>query len=109
MKRYLSIVLAIVAVLAFTPQRARANDYMEHTENYTVYASGVDKIHFVIPMWVHGGWSERSYSSLPGSHFSYKVGSDPEVKVLNWIAHVASDNDSDNDKGTIAVKFQPDQ
>jgi len=109
MKRYLSIVLAIVAVLAFTPQRARANDYMEHTENYTVYASGVDKIHFVIPMWVHGGWSERSYSALPGSHFSYKVGSDPEVKVLNWIAHVARDNDSDNDKGTIAVKFQPDQ
>ena len=109
MKRYLSVLLAVVAWAVLTPQRAHANDYMEHTENYTVYASGVDKIHFVIPMWVHGGWSERSYSALPGSHFSYKVGSDPEVKVLNWIAHVASDNDRDNDKGTIAVKFQPDQ
>ena len=109
MKRFLLVVLATVAFLSLHPQQARANDYMEHTENYTVYASGIDKIHFSIPVWVHGAWYERSYSALPGSHFSYKVGTDAEVTVLNWLAHVVRDNDKDNDKGTLAVKFQPDQ
>ena len=98
MKHYLSVLLAVVTLLVFTPQRARANDYMEHTENYTVYASGIDKIHFSIPVWVHGAWYERSYSALPGSHFAYKVGTDEEVTVLNWLAHVVRDNDKDNDK-----------
>ncbi len=109
MKRYLSIVLAVVACTVLTPRQAQANDYMEHPENYQVYASGIDKIHFSIPVWVHGAWYERSYSALPGSHFTYKVGTDDEVTVLNWLAHVVRDNDSDNDKGTLAVKFQPDQ
>ena len=109
MKRYFSILLVAVAFLTIGPKQARANDYMEHPENYQVYASGIDKIHFSIPVWVHGAWYERSYSALPGSHFTYKVGTSDEVTVLNWIAHVARDNDSSNDKGTLAVKFQPNQ
>jgi len=112
MKRYLFILLAAVGLLSLGMQQARANDYMEHTENYTVYASGIDKVHFSIPVWVHGAWYERSYSALPGSHFSYiyKDGNkEKEVRVLNWLAHVVRDNDKDNDKGTLAVMFQPDQ
>ena len=101
--------LYLVLVLLLSAMGAQANDYMEHTENYTVYASGIDKIHFSIPVWVHGAWYERSYSALPGSHFTYKEGSNDEVTVLNWLAHVMRDNDRDNDKGTLAVKFQPDQ
>ena len=102
-------VLFAMMVILLVPQPVRANDYMEHPENYQVYASGIDKIHFSIPVWVHGAWYERSYSALPGSHFTYKVGTGDEVTVLNWLAHVVRDNDSDNDKGTLAVKFQPDQ
>jgi hypothetical protein len=99
--------------MTLSTQQARANDYMEHTENYTVYASGIDKIHFSIPVWVHGAWYEKSYSALPGSKFSYIYRDDHnnehEVTVLNWLANVGRDNDSDNDKGTLAVKFQPEQ
>lgn len=111
MKRFLTIFLAVMAMV-LVPSRARANDYMEKTENYTVYATGVDKIHFSIPVWVHGAWYERSYSALPGSCFSYiyKEGeNDKEVKVLNWIACVGKDNDKSNDKGILAIKFQADQ
>ena len=60
MKRYLLILLAVVAFLALGTRQARANDYMEYPENYQVYASGIDKIHFSIPVWVHGAWYERS-------------------------------------------------
>jgi hypothetical protein len=78
-----------------------------------VYASGIDKVHFSIPVWVHGAWYERSYSALPGSNFSYTYKDDQdnehEVTVLNWLAHVVRDNDKDNDKGTLAVKYQADQ
>ena len=81
MKSYLVILLAVVAFLAWGTRQAQANDYMEHPENYQVYASGIDKIHFSIPVWVHGAWYERSYSALPGSHFTYKVGTDVEVTV----------------------------
>ena len=102
-----------MAMLSLCRQQARANDYMEHTENYTVYASGIDKVHFSIPVWVHGAWYERSYSALPGSNFSYTYKDDQdnehEVTVLNWLAHVVRDNDKDNDKGTLAVKYQADQ
>ena len=73
-----------IALLCILAQGVWANDYMEHPENYQVYASGIDKIHFSIPVWVHGAWYERSYSALPGSHFTYKVGTDDEVTVLNW-------------------------
>ena len=97
------------ALLCILARGVWANDYMEHPENYQVYASGIDKIHFSIPVWVHGDWYERSYSALPGSHFTYKVGTGDEVTVLNWLAHDVRDNDRDNDKGTLAVKFQPNQ
>ena len=76
-------VLFAMMVILLVPQPVRANDYMEHPENYQVYASGIDKIHFSIPVWVHGAWYERSYSALPGSHFTYKVGTGDEVTVLN--------------------------
>ena len=109
MKTRFYLSLLALCCLFMLPQRAQANDYMEHPENYQVYASGIDKIHFSIPVWVHGAWYERSYSALPGSHFTYKVGTDDEVTVLNWIAHVTRDNDSGNDKGTLALKFQPNQ
>ena len=83
MKRYLSILLAAIALLGLNRQQARANDYMEHTENYTVYASGIDKIHFSIPVWVHGAWYERSYLALPGSQFSYVYKDDHVVIIRN--------------------------
>ena len=83
MKRYLSILLAAIALLGLNRQQARANDYMEHTENYTVYASGIDKIHFSIPVWVHGAWYERSYLTLPGSQFSYVYKDDHVVIIRN--------------------------
>lgn len=67
-----------MAMLSLGRQQARANDYMEHTENYTVYASGIDKVHFSIPVWVHGAWYERSYSALPGSNFSYTYKDDQD-------------------------------
>ena len=112
MKRFLAFILAGLAMM-LVPSKALANDYMEHTENYTVYATGIDKIHFTIPVWVHGAWYEKSYSALPGSCFSYIYKDDHdnehEVKVLNWLANVGKDNDKDNDKGQLAIKFQPNQ
>ena len=105
---FLSALIVLIGLLQLAPQKVQANDYMEHQENYSVYASGTDRIHFSIPVWVHGSWYENDYMSLAGSWFGYKeIGTSQEVAVANWCAALGKDNIESNNKGQVAMKLGP--
>ena len=59
MKRKSLLLIAALCVLLAVPQKARANDFLEKSKHYSAYASGVDKIHFKIPLFSE---SEAGYS-----------------------------------------------
>ena len=106
--KYLFAILCTLGLLAANPAM-QANDYMEHQENYSVYASGTDRIHFSIPVWVHGSWYENDYMSLARSWFGYKVAGENEIPVANWCAALGKDNIEDNNKGNVAMMLRPNQ
>ncbi len=51
--------IALCCAMLLVPERARANDFLEKSKHYSAYASGVDKIHFKIPLFSE---SEAGYS-----------------------------------------------
>ena len=54
MKRYFSILAAVVALLTISGQKARANDYLEEKGHYTVMSMGNGVLRFKVPVWVYG-------------------------------------------------------
>ena len=72
MKRKSLLLIAALCVLLAVPQKARANDFLEKSDHYSAYASGVNKIHFKIPLFSE---SEAGYSyfvsSIEGKWDSY--------------------------------------
>ena len=101
---FLTVMAAVVlALLWLTPQSVKANDYLEQQYNYSIYTSGPDKIHFKIPVWAYG--TINDYLALPFSHVSYKFPGQDEVEILRWVAHARSDNNEDNNRGTVNVQF----
>ena len=46
--------LLMLCALWFTPQGAYANDYLEKEDHYKAYPTGVDRVHFVLPVWAYG-------------------------------------------------------
>ncbi|MBO4621239.1 MAG: carboxypeptidase regulatory-like domain-containing protein, partial [Paludibacteraceae bacterium] len=101
---FLTVMAAVVlALLWLTPQPVQANDYLEKQYNYSIYTTGPEKIHFKIPVWAYG--TINDYLALPYSHVSYKFPGKGEVEILRWVAHARSDNNEDNNRGTVNVKF----
>lgn len=60
MKRY--FYLAFFGLLALTTS-VRANDYLEHSEHYTVMNMGNGVYRFYIPIWVYGSWNDYFLNS----------------------------------------------
>ena len=101
--RLLQVALLVMMTLMLTPRMAQANDYLEQQYNYSIYTSGPDKIHFKIPVWAYG--TINDYLALPMSHVSYQFPGKGEVEILRWVAHARSNNNEDNNRGTVAVQF----
>ena len=54
MKNKFYLFFLIVCSLLLMPNRAQANDYLEHQEHYTVMNMGNGVYRFTIPIWVYG-------------------------------------------------------
>ena len=54
MKHNLSILILILCSLFLMPKNAKANDYLEKQNHYSVMATGQDVIHFVVPVYAYG-------------------------------------------------------
>ena len=54
MRNKLFLFILLLCSLFLTPNRALANDYLEHQEHYTVMNMGNGVYRFYIPIWVYG-------------------------------------------------------
>ena len=106
--RLLTAALPAIITLAFLlPQKAQAsgNDYLEKESHYMAYATGVDKVHFKIPMWSKGGFWEHHYMLKPTSKVTYTSKETGEVTIANIVSYSWKGWDESDNKGDIAVKF----
>ena len=75
MKKRIIWALSALLMLAVVPQKAHAtygNDYLEKDYHYYMYATGMDKVHFVIPVLSHYSmWT--SYMAIPESYITYTL------------------------------------
>lgn len=89
-----------------TPQRAQANDYLEHSEHYTVMNMGNGVYRFTIPIWVYGRANDYyldSYNARNGQYDSYiwyslKPNQERGANDVHRIATVAAVRYGLNDK-----------
>lgn len=54
MKNKVNLFILAVCSLFLMPNMARANDYLEKQNHYSVMATGQDVIHFVVPVYAYG-------------------------------------------------------
>ena len=86
-------------LIVFLCGTARANDYLEKEKHYKVYASGIDKIHFKIPVWSYG--KSFDYYLNGDSYASYTVSGQSEVKFVYFKSDRYDENENKNtSKGT---------
>ena len=115
MKRLLRRISRLVAItmLAFCslfliPNDARANDYLEQKKHYSIYASGMNKVHFVIPVWAYGASYDYYAYDEDGkcSYIAYKKDGDSNWTTIAYYKTDAYDeNEKNSDKGTAYVKL----
>ena len=67
--------LMVIAALLTMAVNVRANDYLEVQDNYSVYATGRDAIHFKVPIWAYGKVNNYYLADLSYVYFK-EVGSD---------------------------------
>lgn len=105
--------LAAIAILALcsmflVPKNARANDYLEQKKHYSIYASGMNKVHFVIPVWAYGASYDYYAYDEDGkcSYIAYKKDGDSNWTTIAYYKTDAYDeNEKNNDKGTAYVRL----
>ena len=92
---------ALVAMM-LVPDKAQANDYLEQEKHYQIYANGVNKVHFVIPVWAYGkGYDYYAYDE---SYVSYTVNGGSETVIANYKTDKYDENENkDSKKGTAYV------
>ena len=98
--------LLMLCALWFTPQMAQANDYLEKDQHYQAYANGVDKVHFVIPIWAYGAsYDYYAYDDQKCSYIAYKKkGSNDWVTIAKYKTDAYDENENKNSKkGTAYV------
>ena len=96
--------LLILCALWFTPQGAYANDYLEKEDHYKAYPTGVDRVHFVLPVWAYGK-SYDFYIHESSTIWYQKKGSDTKTTFANFCSDPYDENEKDSDKGTAHVKL----
>ena len=50
------------------PQRAQANDYLEHPEHFTVMSMGQGVLRFYVPVWVYGAYNDYYVNCSDGAN-----------------------------------------
>lgn len=96
--------LLMLCALWFTPQGAYANDYLEKEDHYKAYPTGVDRVHFVLPVWAYGK-SYDFYIHESSTIWYQKKGSDTKTTFANFCSDPYDENEKDSDKGTAHVKL----
>lgn len=101
--------MATIAILALcslflVPNMARANDYLEKEDHYKAYPTGVDRVHFVLPVWAYGK-SYDFYIHESSTIWYQKKGSDTKTTFANFCSDPYDENEKDSDKGTAHVKL----
>ena len=100
--RHLKAML-VIALLAVVPQLVRANDYLERDKHYNAYSAGMDKVHFVIPVWAYGkGYDYYAYDQ---SYISYTVGSQETIIAYYHSDRYDENEKKDTKKGTAYLKL----
>ena len=58
MRHKLSLFILVLCSLFLIPNKAKANDYLEKQNHYSVMATGQDVIHFTIPVYAYGAGND---------------------------------------------------
>ena len=82
----------------------KANDYLEQNKHYNIYAAGVNKVHFVIPVWAYGkGFDYYAYDE---SYVSYTPNDGSETRIAWYKSDNYDENENkDSKKGTAYIKL----
>ena len=72
------LVLLIVCCCFFS-NKVQANDYLEKDDHYKIYATGINKIHFVIPVWAYG--KSYDYYAYDDSYICYTPEGGSETRI----------------------------
>ena len=100
--RVASVLLLSLFIFQFSP--LQANDYLEKEKHYNVYASGVNKVHFVIPVWAYG--KSYDYYAYDDSYIAYTIEGGSETKIAWYKTDKYDENENkDSKKGTAYVKL----
>ena len=99
------MLLLSLFIFQFSP--LQANDYLEKEKHYNVYASGVNKVHFVIPVWAYG--ASYDYYAYDESYVSYTVNGGSETVIANYKTDKYDENEKDSKKGTAYVNLKSNQ
>ena len=94
--------LMLLALFILQSSPLKANDYLEQEKHYQIYANGVNKVHFVIPVWAYGkGYDYYAYDE---SYVSYTVNGGSETVIANYKTDKYDENENkDSKKGTAYV------
>ena len=97
------LVLLIVCCCFFS-NKVQANDYLEKDDHYKIYATGINKIHFVIPVWAYG--KSYDYYAYDDSYICYTPEGGSETRIAWYKTDKYDENENkDSDKGTAYVKL----
>ncbi len=96
--------LMVLCALWLVPQRVQANDYLEKDDHYKIYATGINKIHFEIPVWAYG--KSYDYYAYDDSYICYTPEGGSETRIAWYKTDKYDENENkDSDKGTAYVKL----
>lgn len=108
-KRLLVNAAFFVFGMLMLPEHCFANDYLEIKDHYKIYATGVNKVHFVIPVWAYGASYDYYAYDEDGkcSYIAYKKNGDSNWTTIAYYKSDAYDeNENKNtDKGTAYVRL----
>ena len=97
------LVLLIVCCCLFS-NKVQANDYLEKEDHYKIYATGINKIHFEIPVWAYG--KSYDYYAYDDSYICYTPEGGSETRIAWYKTDKYDENENkDSDKGTAYVKL----
>ncbi len=101
---HLSLLIFVFSLvfISLLPQNVSANDYLEKEKHYDIYASGVDKVHFKIPVWAYG--KSYDYYAYEDSYISYTIEGGSETVIAYYKTDKYDENENkESNKGTAFV------
>ncbi|MBQ7530169.1 MAG: hypothetical protein IJT12_00495, partial [Paludibacteraceae bacterium] len=94
--------MMLLALFIFQSSPLKANDYLEQEKHYQIYANGVNKVHFSIPVWAYG--KSYDYYAYGDSYVSYTVNGGSETRIAWYKTDKYDENENkDSKKGTAYV------